>query len=125
MLETYQNIETLTKLNPWLCCTNSDILNDYYLCLHCSNHLMAKVITQHGDRIISPSAIEKDTLQNAILKLPAEQRYVIALKIIKGFSNQDTASILSKSIGAVKNIQNRALLTIIHLLLPEHDPHFL
>jgi len=57
-----------------------------------------------------------DQTQKAFLSLTPVQRMVLYLKIIMGFSNQDVADVLSKSIGTVKAIQNRALTTLSHLL---------
>ena len=121
MLDPHQNISTLTKLGPWLCCFSSDILIDYYLCHHCSNHLIENVISFYSEGIIIRSHIGKSALQNAMQRLPSEQRRVITLKIIKGFSNREVADILSKSIGTVKTTQNRALISLIHLLYSKDE----
>jgi len=65
--------------------------------------------------------VENNALQNAMQKLSPEQRCVVVLEIIKGFSNEDEADLLAKSIGTVKNTRNRALLILIHLLYSEYD----
>jgi RNA polymerase sigma-70 factor (ECF subfamily) len=48
-------------------------------------------------------------IREAIGKLPADQQQVILLRFIEGYNIQQTASVLGKSIGAVKMIQRRAL----------------
>ena len=48
-------------------------------------------------------------IREAIRKLPADQQQVILLRFIEGYNIQQTASVLGKSIGAVKMIQRRAL----------------
>lgn len=78
---------------------------------------------KHGPRVrldaINPeeSAISDDTeifalrelIQNGLDSLSAEQRTVIELRIIQGYSVQDTAAMIGKKEGAVRVIQYRAL----------------
>lgn len=59
---------------------------------------------------------DPEKLHEAFLGLLPDQRMVIYLKIVKGFSNYEVAVALSKSIGAVKVIYNRGLRTLLHLL---------
>ena len=121
MLQTYQNIESLIKLGPWLYCTDSDSIIDYYLCRTCNNHLTANIKSFYGGGIHNRLHLDENALQDAMQKLSPDQRRVIVLKIINGFSNQEVADILSKSIGAVKTIQNRALIILRHLLFSDYD----
>lgn len=121
MLQIHQNIESLIKLGPWLYCADSELIIDYYLCRTCKNHLPGNPRSVHAGEIQSFPCIDENALQEAMQKLPPVQRRVIVLKIIEGFSNQDVARILSKSIGAVKAIQNRGLMNLLHLLFSRYE----
>jgi len=77
---------------------------------------MVGYIAFHEGDVISTQRIEKDTLQDAMRKLSEEQRWVLILKFVSGLSNKEVADILSKSISTVRAIQNRALITLLHLV---------
>jgi len=62
-----------------------------------------------------------DQLRTAFLLLSPDQRMVIDLKVVKGFSNHDVAKALSKSIGAVKAIQDRGLMNLLHILFSSRE----
>jgi len=95
---------------------------DYYLCLHCKNY----AITNNDVNNLIPDWKESadgrlgnfDQLHTAFLLLSPDQRMVIYLKFMKGLSNHDVAELLSKSIGAVKAIQYRGLINLMHILSP-------
>lgn len=54
----------------------------------------------------------KPTLKEAILTLTEDQQHVIALRFGQGLSLAETASIMDKSVGAVKALQHRALASL-------------
>jgi len=60
--------------------------------------------------------MKRARLRRAIARLTAEQQQVIALKFIEGFSNEEVARVLEKSVGAVKLLQHRGLATLRDLL---------
>jgi RNA polymerase sigma-70 factor (ECF subfamily) len=70
-------------------------------------------------------AVEDKLAQNrviaAIPHLTEEQRQVILLRFIEGLDNASTASILNKSVNAVKALQHRALAALRRIL--ESDEH--
>jgi len=98
---------------------------DYYLCLHCKNY----AITNKDVNNLIPDWKESadgrldnfDQLHTAFLLLSPDQRMVIFLKFMKGFSNHDVAEVLSKSIGAVKAIQYRGLINLMHILFSSRE----
>ncbi len=120
MLNTCRSDELNKHLANWLCCAPESPITDYYLCQHCPNHIVldssALIRSPHSGRLNIHRHIDMDQTQKAFLSLTPVQRMVLYLKIIMGFSNQDVADVLSKSIGTVKAIQNRALTTLSHLL---------
>jgi RNA polymerase sigma factor (sigma-70 family) len=50
-----------------------------------------------------------DVIHPLLQDLTADQRSVVALRIISGFSVEETAQIMQKSVGSVKQLQRRAL----------------
>ena len=52
---------------------------------------------------------ETNHLAEAVSALPDEQQTVIQLRFIEGYGLEETAQIMSKSVGAVKALQHRAL----------------
>jgi len=125
MLNTCRNGEFNKLLAVWLCCVADSPAKDYYLCQHCENYaLMKEAEKKHlsdWDGAMLGKTIDTNQLCKAFLNLSPDQKMVIYLKIVKGFSNHDVAEALSKSIGAVKEIQNRGLMNMLHLLFSEHE----
>ena len=54
-------------------------------------------------------ALESEAMVEAMAYLTSEQRTVIALKFLEGYSNIEVAQIMSKTEGAIKSLQYRAL----------------
>lgn len=57
-----------------------------------------------------------DAVRAALQDLTYDQKQVILLKFLDGFSNQEVADMLGKSVGAVKSLQHRALAVLRHRL---------
>lgn len=55
-------------------------------------------------------------LEDALAKLKDDQRLVLKLRIIKGYSVADTAKLTGKSEGAVRTTQHRALQALARIL---------
>ena len=105
MLSIYQSNALNKFLTARLSCGSEIATVDYYLCQHCTNFDALETDVLHQDQI-----------SKAFLHLTQEQRTVIYLKIIAGLSNRDVAHAISRSIGTVKAIQNRAFFVLSHLL---------
>jgi len=58
---------------------------------------------------VSSQVLTKEKLRQGLLILTEEQRQVILLKFIEGYSNDEIAKIMGKSVGAIKLLQFRAL----------------
>lgn len=121
MLQADQNDNSFVSSIPWSCCSSANFTIDDFLCRHCCHRFISEVISFYGENIVNRPCIKKSMLFHAMQKLSPDQRHVIFLKIIMGFSNQEVADVLAKSIAAVKAIQNRALTVLTHLLFPEHE----
>ncbi|MDP3682447.1 MAG: sigma-70 family RNA polymerase sigma factor [Ignavibacteria bacterium] len=63
--------------------------------------------------------IEKQEIQNALRVLTIDQRQVIILRFIEGWSNEEVALAIQKPVGAVKALQHRALETLRKVLCPD------
>ena len=61
--------------------------------------------------------LEREKVRRAILRLTPDQRQVVLLKFLEGWSNAEVAKSLNKPIGAVKSLQHRALRSLRQLLL--------
>lgn len=125
MLNAYQYIEVNKRLAAWLCCAVKKPVVDYYLCQHCANYI---ALESDALLLISCSGgsgphgqVSANQLKKAFLSLMPDQRAVVYFKIGLGFSNQEVADILTKSIGAVKSIQQRALITLFHFLYSNYE----
>ena len=123
MFNAYRYIEVNKRLVAWVCCSVEKPVADYYLCQHCANYIALKYddtchISCRGGS--NPRGqVNANQLEEAFLRLMPDQMAVVYLKIGLGLSNQDVAGILTKSIGAVKIIQQRALIKLLHLLRPD------
>lgn len=65
-----------------------------------------------GERAVLNSIerrLEADCLASALGHLTEDQRRVILLKFVEGLSNVEVADLLSKTEGAIKSLQHRAL----------------
>jgi RNA polymerase sigma-70 factor (ECF subfamily) len=54
-------------------------------------------------------ALAAERVRRALLALTDEQREIIVLKFLEGFSNAEVAEITGKTVGAVKALQHRGL----------------
>lgn len=59
-------------------------------------------------------------LESALAKLGQEQRTILNLRIIKGYSVAETAKLIGKSEGAVRTAQHRALQTLARIIDNTH-----
>jgi RNA polymerase sigma-70 factor (ECF subfamily) len=53
--------------------------------------------------------LERENMRRALLTIKPEQRQVLVLRYLEGFSIEEASAALGKSIGAVKALQHRAL----------------
>lgn len=62
-------------------------------------------------------ALSVRQLAAAMGHLTEDQRQVVILKFVEGMSNEEVATILGKTVGAVKSLQHRALLALHRILV--------
>jgi RNA polymerase sigma-70 factor (ECF subfamily) len=63
---------------------------------------------------------QQDTIENALKLLNEEQRTVIELRILKGYSVADTAKQMEKNEGSIRVLQHRALQKLTKILKGEY-----
>jgi RNA polymerase sigma-70 factor (ECF subfamily) len=69
----------------------------------------------------SADAIIREQVRNALMKLTPDQRRVVVLKFLEGWSNIEVAEAMGKPVGAVKSLQHRALAALRRLLLETNE----
>lgn len=74
---------------------------------------------QISPEVLAERALDRGQLHLALKYLTDEQRQVIVLKFIEGFDNASIARILSRSEGAVKSLQHRALNSLRRIMSGE------
>ena len=65
--------------------------------------------------------LEREKVRTAIRLLTPDQRQVVVLKYIEGWSNTEVAESLKKPVGAVKSLQHRALGSLRRILSEEGE----
>jgi RNA polymerase sigma-70 factor, ECF subfamily len=64
--------------------------------------------------------LEREKVRRAIRRLTPDQRQVVTLKFLEGWSNAEIAKSINKPVGAVKSLQHRAL-QALRQRLTEYD----
>ena len=70
---------------------------------------------------IGEQNIEQERVRQALMELTPDQRQVIVMKYLEGWSNQEVARIVGKPVGAVKSLQHRAINALQRILLDMSD----
>lgn len=81
---------------------------------------------RYSEDLAQPASIlaeqmKADRLRKALQHLTPGQQQVVLLKYIEGFSNQEIAETMDKTVGAVKSQAYRALASLQRLLTEEED----
>ena len=67
----------------------------------------------------SDSLTERDRIEEAMNRLTEEQRTVIELRIVKGYTVAETGKLMQKNEGAVRALQLRAVRALAKILETE------
>jgi RNA polymerase sigma-70 factor (ECF subfamily) len=65
-------------------------------------------------------SMDRQRVQTALLKLSPEQRQVVELRFVEGWSHEDVADAIGKSIEATRALQHRAV-SALRALLTESE----
>ena len=109
--------------NPkaWLYRTAHNLVIDHYRRQKHRNHLpLHEDLVDIGVDPVSSAErrLSAQQVRVALRHLTPEQRQVIILKYLEGFSNDEVSHIIDKSVGAVKSLQHRALDALRRQLVP-------
>lgn len=113
----------LQNLRGWLLGTASNVVND-----HLRKRYARKIESLSDDHPVSErqhpehsyeEAWQLKQLRDAIRKLTPEQQHVLALRFADECSLEETASIMGKSVTAIKALQFRAMASLRRLMEDE------
>jgi len=108
-------------LQAYLYRTAHNWVTDYYR----RRRSVSELSAAYPDAGVSPGEaaernLRQDALRTALARLTPDQRQVVALKYLEGWTNEDAARALGKPVTAVKALQHRAL-AALHKLLAEEE----
>ena len=69
-------------------------------------------MTDHGPEFAAQLMEDKEALQEAIGRLPADRQELLLLKFVERLSNAEIGEIMGRSEGAVKSLYHRTLLSL-------------
>lgn len=75
-----------------------------------------------GPAAIMAEQQEADRVRHALRLLTPEQRQVVTLRFLEGWSSAEIAQSMEKSLGAVKALQHRGVASLQRILLENQDP---
>ncbi|MEK6646638.1 MAG: RNA polymerase sigma factor [Candidatus Firestonebacteria bacterium] len=107
------------NFESWLYMIAKNTLTDYYRRNSVRKEYVSdeEVLENIPDNAkINSGSLTQEELKIAINKLTNEQQEVVTLRFIEGYDNRETAQIMDKSIGAVKSLQFRALISLKEIL---------
>jgi RNA polymerase sigma-70 factor (ECF subfamily) len=100
------------NLRAWLYRVAHNLVVDYFRRQQHHRHLPLKeeLVSQTPNPVeLAEKNFAAAQIRSALTHLTPDQRQVIILKFLEEFSNEETASLLDKPVGAVKSLQHRAL----------------
>lgn len=100
------------NLQAWLYRTAHNGVIDHYRRRQHRQHLplQEELVNAHDDPAqLAEGKLSAAEVRAALHQLTAEQQQVLTLKFLEGLSNQETATVLNKPVGAIKSLQHRAL----------------
>lgn len=105
----------------WLISIARNLLTDYYRKRGKSKETSLEEIEEP---FLDPDENKKETLSSDDLRrmldfLTSEQKEVIISRFIEGNTNEETAKIMNKSVGAIKTLQFRALTALRNIIKKE------
>jgi RNA polymerase sigma-70 factor (ECF subfamily) len=99
-----------------------NLIVDYLRCHRATQLLDENLVAEQSDpAYLVEDEMKRARLRRALARLTAEQQQVIVLKFLEGFSNEEVARVLDKSVGAVKLLQHRGLATLRDWLAGEEE----
>lgn len=110
------------SLKGWLFSVAANVISDHFRRHYRARMIpLADTLESEGESPIEAveALLTQTNLKRAIAQLTDEQQHVIALRFGEGLSIKETADIMGKREGAVKQMQARALSALYRLLAQE------
>ncbi len=89
--------------------------------LHSDDYIDLQVDPSPTTAELVDELIEKEKVRKALNYLTPDQRQVVVLKFLEGWSNAEVAESINKPIGAVKSLQHRALTSLKRILIEDGE----
>ena len=124
LLATAKNNGPDQDVKAWLYRTAHNIVIDFYRRSNHRDHLPLDEQVFAGSANPAMEAevrIDAQLVLLAMENLTAAQHQVLSLKFLAGLSNEETAVIMDKPVGAVKSLQHRALAALQQRLIPDKE----
>jgi len=109
------------SIKSWLYRAAHNIVVDHYRRRKFHDHLPLPeqiVAEGHDPAYEVELSLAAGRVRSALQTLTPDQRQVITLKFLAGFSNAEVAEIMDKPVGSVKALQHRALASLQRQLIP-------
>ncbi|MFT4082834.1 MAG: sigma-70 family RNA polymerase sigma factor [Nocardioides sp.] len=105
----------------WLMTIARNLATDHFKAGRTRLEMATEDMGQHDDATDGPESIVMSQVTNSLLleslaELPAEQRDCIVLRFLQGMSIAETAAVLDRSDGAVKQLQLRGIRNLAKLV---------
>ncbi|MFC1976042.1 RNA polymerase sigma factor [Chloroflexota bacterium] len=111
-------------LQAWLYRTAYNGVVDHYRRQKHRQHLPLKeeLVDVDDDPVrLAESHMSAEAVRAALQHLTPDQKQVLIFKFLEGLSNQETAAVMDKPVGAVKSLQHRALAALQRHLTPVEE----
>ena len=115
------------QVKAWLYRVAHNTVVDFYRRQQHRNHLSLDDLFIYSDEDPVRDAelqMDAERVRLALTRLTSDQRQVISLKFFAGFTNQETAEVMDKPVGAVKALQHRAIAALQRQLIPIEEQIF-
>jgi len=112
------------SISSWLYRAAHNIVVDHYRRRQFRDHLPLPDQLVDGDVDLAlevENRLKAGRVREALETLTPDQRQVITLKFLAGFSNAEIAGIMEKPVGAVKSLQHRGLASLQRQLIPAKE----
>ena len=105
----------------WLTVIARNLTNDHYKARRTRSEFASDSIPDHADPGRGPegdilASLSNDELMQAVASLPTDQRDCVLMRFVQELSIAETAQVLGRSEGAIKQLQLRAVRSLAKLL---------